>query len=162
MERLNIGSGDSSGYGSGSGSGYGSGSGSGDGDGSGYGDGPGELVEHYWKLAMSSFTALWSEENKQRLQSSKGLIAYWKSNSKGMPANGGTGSTVSEGMIQVENGPLNLCHRGTLHATLIPPQWKGDRLWLVAMLGKTERDGEKIGGLKRLIIGECLPPLRVK
>jgi len=35
---------------------------------------------------------------------------------------------------------------------------KGARVWVVAMHGEIVEDGDKMGALKREIIGECLPP----
>jgi hypothetical protein len=84
-------------------------------------------------------------------------ICYWRSNDKGLPANGGRSSVpAAPGVVHEETGPLNMCHKGTLHATLIPPKWSGERMWAVALLGEVEGDDEKFGALKREIIGECL------
>ena len=46
--------------------------------------------------------------------------------------------------------------KGTLHATLIPPKWQGERWWIVALHGKVVGDDEKFGCLEREIVGECL------
>lgn len=35
-----------------------------------------------------------------------------------------------------------------------PEEWKGERLWVVALYGEVIRDGDKMGALKREIIGE--------
>ncbi len=43
-----------------------------------------------------------------------------------------------------------------LHGTLIPPKWKGERVWIVALKGEIVGDDEKYGALEREIIGECL------
>ena len=51
---------------------------------------------------------------------------------------------------------LSLCDRGTLHATMLPGKWRGERLWIVAMHGEVIGDDEKFGCLKREIVGECL------
>ena len=61
------------------------------------------------------------------------------------------------GLVQTERGPLKLCERGTLHATLLPPQWKGTRRWIVALTGEIVGDCEKYGALSREILGEALP-----
>lgn len=53
-------------------------------------------------------------------------------------------------------GPLELCSRRALHATLIPPKWEGKRTWIVALIGELIGDDEKYGALEREIIGECL------
>ena len=64
--------------------------------------------------------------------------------------------SVKDGVIHTAPGPLNLCHQNTLHATLIPPKWKGERWWIVALHGEVVGDEEKYGCLKREIIGEAL------
>jgi hypothetical protein len=58
--------------------------------------------------------------------------------------------------VHTAKGPLQLCSPRALHATLIPPQWVGDRLWIVALKGEIEGDDEKYGALEREIIGEVL------
>ena len=74
-----------------------------------------------------------------------------------MPSNGGKKiEAAAAGVVHTAPGPLNLCHGGTLHATHLPPKWQGDRWWIVAMIGEVVGDDEKIGSLKREIIGECL------
>ena len=165
-------SGDGSGYGFGYGFGYGSGSSDGFGYGFGYGSGCsygssygvgdgsgyGKQSEAYWLMAIEVYSSLWSYAQREKLRLSKGKIAFWKSTKSGMPANGGNGAPVSTGMVQVDSGPLNLCRPGTLHATAIPPKWEGDRLWIVAMHGKTKKENDKVGALKREIIGECIEP----
>jgi len=141
--------GSGSGYGSGYGYGYGYGYGSGD----GYGDGS------YWRSCIKYFATKWSATQRKRLtelQRVKAKIAYWRSDSEGRPANGGRGHSVKPGDIQKEKGPLNLCSPGTLHATLLPPKWKGERWWIVALKGEVIGDDEKYGALEREIIGECL------
>ena len=60
------------------------------------------------------------------------------------------------GVVHTAPGPLNLCHAGTLHATLIPPKWKGARWWIVALIGEVVGGDEKMGALEREILGECL------
>ena len=144
-----YGEGDGSGDGFGSG-GYGAGSGDGSGSGSGDGDG-------YWFTIAWSAISQWSTNQKEKLQtavSSGGFLAFWKSLKDGQSANGGSGKPCSIGDIHEELGPLNLCRKGTLHATLNPDKWKGDRLWIVALYGEIARDENKIGALKREILGE--------
>jgi hypothetical protein len=60
--------------------------------------------------------------------------------------------------VQSVEGPLNLCAPGTLHATYIPSKWKGERLWLVAMIGEVVEQEDKLGALQREIIAEITPP----
>jgi hypothetical protein len=135
--------------GSGSGDGYGDGDGSG--DGYGYGS--------YWLSTVRYFVAKMSDRAQARYSkvvSEDIPIAFWRSNASGRPANGGSGVVASEGAIHEAPGPLCLCESGTLHATRIPPKWEGERLWLVALHGKVIGDDEKLGCLRREIIGECL------
>lgn len=154
-----ISSGSGDGYGSGYGDGYGDGSGSGSGDGYGYGssDGYGE----YWSLTISGFATKWPEAQRARLTALReagAKIAFWRSNPKGLPSNGGKASLApaAPGVVHTENGPLKLCAKGTLHATLIPTKWQGERWWIVALIGEVQGDDEKYGALQREIIGECL------
>ena len=157
-------SGSGSGYGSGLGYGYGYGDGSGlgygygcgSGLGSGYGDGDGS----YWKETIRWFSTKWPEPTVARLAEVKsaGLkLAFWRSNAHGLAANGGGCiEPAAPGVIHTSPGPLELCGIGTLHATLLPPKWKGERWWIVALHGEVIGDDEKFGCLKREIIGECL------
>ena len=59
--------------------------------------------------------------------------------------------------MQETKGPLRLCENGTLHATYNPYEWKGDRLWLVALIGEVKREGDKLGALKREILADITP-----
>ena len=136
--------------------GYGSGSGDGDGAGYGYGDGS------YWAATVQYFGRKWGAQQWSRLgalQEAGTRIAFWRSDDKGLPANGG-GKIVpaAPGVVHTALGPLQLCSAGTLHATLIPPKWEGERWWIVALHGDVigDDDDEKLGCLKREIIGECL------
>ena len=90
------------------------------------------------------------------LQKAGAKIAFWRSDANGKAANGGRCDPVVPGVVHKEHGPLALCERGTLHATLIPPKWKGERWWIVALIGEIVGDDEKYGALEREIIGECL------
>jgi len=58
-------------------------------------------------------------------------------------------------VVHTAPGPLNLCNPGTLHATLLPPKWKGERWWIVALIGDVIGDEEKYGALTREILGEA-------
>jgi hypothetical protein len=145
--------GSGSGDGDGSGSGYGYGYGYGSGYGSGYGDGS------YWALVLKGFASKLPDSQRNRFDAlaAQGVkLAFWRSDDKGEPANGGSGVKAEPGAIHETKGPLNLCSAGTLHATLIPPKWKGDRVWIVALHGQVIGDDEKMGCLKREIVGECL------
>ena len=136
------------------GSGYGYGYG--DGSGYGYGDGDGS----YWLSCIAYFATKWSEEQRKRLDELKAIgakIAIWRSDKLGEPANnGGKIEPAAPGVVHTAPGPLNLCAKGTLHATLIPPKWRGERWWVVALHGEVVGDDEKFGCLKREIIGEAL------
>jgi len=97
-------------------------------------------------VALSSYQELMSDER---------TIAYWRSDRDGKPANGGDAmDAAAPGLHQVVNGPLELCSHRALHATLNPPDWQGDRLWLVALGGEVVADGKKLGALEREIICE--------
>ena len=137
------------GSGSGSGSGYGYGYGSG----SGYGYGS-------LKGAVSGFIAYLPKEQKARaikLQKSGAKIAYWKSDKKGQPSNGGRSDPVHVGLVQKIDGPLEICSRRALHATYVPSKWQGERIWLVALIGKVVEQDDKLGALEREIIAELTP-----
>ena len=143
-----------SGYGYGYGYGDGYGDGSGYGSGYGYGDGP------YWANTISTFAAKWSAPAYARytVLCNEGVkLAFWRSTEHGTAANGGSNAPVSAGTVEEVAGPLrNDCGQGQLHATLIPPKWKGERWWIVALHGDWRGNDEKMWGLKREILGECL------
>ncbi len=130
------------------------------GDGSGDGSGDGTNALEYWPATIDVFAAKWPDNSRARLAALRregATVAFWRSDEHGLPANGGEKTTpAATGVIHVTAGPLKLCGEGTLHATHIPSQWRGERWWIVAMLGETVTDGEKIGALKREILGECL------
>jgi len=65
---------------------------------------------------------------------------------------------VQPGTVHTEPGPLrDQCGEGQLHATLLPAtKWEGDRWWVVAFIGETRGDDDKLWGLHREVIGECL------
>ena len=146
MGEVNRGSGDGSG--SGSGSGYGDGDGDGSGSGSGYG----------LKEAVRSFISMLPSEraaHARKLLKKGAKFAYWKSGPDARPCNGGEGSAVKVGTIQSFDGPLNPCKAGALHATYRLNNWKGTRVWLVAMSGEVkEVDDDKLAATKREIIAE--------
>ena len=156
LNNYGYGSGNGSGYGYGSGSGYGYGSGSG--DGYGYGDGDGS--KEYWLATIDYFAPKWPEAIRSRLaalQAQGATLAFWRSDSQGQPANnGGRIEAAAPGVVHTAPGPLAVCNPGTLHATVIPPKWKGSRWWIVAMLGEVQWQDDKCGALKREIIGEAL------
>ena len=137
------GSGDGSGYGYGygDGSGYGSAYGSGDGSGYGYGAGSGD----YWRAVLTAFVP----------QGSRLRLAFWRSDANGYASNGGGRlAPAAQGVIHRAAGPVSLCRAGTLHATLNPPKWKGERVWIVVLRGEVIGDDEKLGCLEREILME--------
>ena len=142
----------SDGYGSGYGSGSGDGDGSGSGSGSGYGDG-------YWAAFIPGFAAKWQPAQRARLaelEKAGAIIAYWRSDKDGRASNGGRNDPVGPGTVEKIAGPLQLCTSRALHATLKPEKWKGERWWIVALIGEVAKDDDKMGALQREIIGECL------
>ena len=91
------------------------------------------------------------------LLASGATIAFWKSDAAGGASNGGSCAPVQPGTIHEERGPLREdCGRGQLHATLLPPKWNGERMWIVAFHGEVRHGDDKLWGLKREILGECL------
>ena len=146
-------------YGDGcSGDGYSAG---GDGDGySGYGysfagysngySGDGDAGYSYWFEVFN--------QNFQVDQMRISFIAFWMSDSHGRPANGGSGTVATEGLVEKIRGPLKICTPNALHATLDPPKYEGERLWLVDMRGELQFSDDKIGALERKIIGELKCP----
>ncbi len=83
------------------------------------------------------------------------FLAFWKSDKKGLPANGGRSKVPAHvGMIEEIKGPLHLCGAGALHATLDPDKWSGERVWLVALHGEVAIGENKVGALKREILAE--------
>ena len=138
---LGVKTGYGDGYGYGSSYGYGDGYG----DGYGYGYGDGDEKEAYLKVILESY----------RL---KGVLAFWRSDKDGKPSNGGTGEPRTVGMLEEIEGPLKICTKNALHGTLDPSKWKGERWWLVRLFEPVQRQGDKIGSLKREIIadlGKC-------
>lgn len=136
------------GYGTGTGNGYGYGYGTGDGNGYGTGNGTGNgYGTGYWRLIAAPII--------KAAVDCAGFLAFWKSDKDGLPSNGGSGAVpAAPGMNQEVRGPLKLCTHNALHATLHPDKWKGDRLWVVALHGELQFSDDKIGALKREIIGE--------
>jgi hypothetical protein len=156
-----YGDGSGSGYGDGSGSGYGDGYGygSGSGDGYGYGDGSGYGSKEYWLACVDHFAAKWPQNAQARLDAlrrSGATIGFWKSDAQGRACNGGKSEPVAPSKVETIPGPLKICSKHALHATFIPPKWKGDRWWIVALIGEVQIDDDKAGALTREIIGECL------
>ena len=146
----------------GSGYGYGSGDGYGDGSVYGYGSGDGYGSAAYWLRIFNTCALTWPAKQREHLDHAVqhcSVLAFWRSDEKGNPTNGGSKIDAAEpGIIHKSEGPLNLCSPGTLHATMDPEKWKGQRVWVVALYGECTSDGEKYGALHREIIGEIVVP----
>ena len=141
-----YGSGYGYGDGSGDGYGYGYGSGSGDGYGSGYGDGYGYGYGYgsgdgYWQAILAPHAR------------EGATLAFWKSDKRGRPSNGGRSTVAAIGLVEELPPPLSICSRG-FHATLDPAKWKGDRLWIVALYGEIQTEDDKLCALKREFVAE--------
>lgn len=155
-----YGDGDGNGYGDGYGDGHVHGHGHGHGSGYGYGSGDGHCYCDWLGYGYGSGDGYW-EKIAQPLVADAAqslpecLFGFWKSDANAKPCNGGCGEAVKVGDVQEISGPLEICHRA-LHASLNPQEWKGDRLWLVALSGEVQRDGDKMGALKREIIAEIV------
>jgi hypothetical protein len=85
-------------------------------------------------------------------------LGIWRSDKNGLPANGGKGRAepAHVGLVQEVPGPLRLCSANALHATLKPQNWKGERWWLVALIGEVQKQDDKMGALKRVIVCELV------
>ncbi len=132
----------------------GDGSGDGSGDGYGYAGDGGD----YWIALARAAIQEWCAPEQSRfadLLSTDAVIAFWKSNKEGYSANGGMKTiAAAPGVIEETAGPLEICTENALHATMRPDKWKGERLWIVALFGGVQVDGDKFGARKREIIGE--------
>lgn len=82
-------------------------------------------------------------------------LAFWKANADGTPANGGSGTVAQPGLIEEVTGPLELCGRHALHGTFRPDKWNGDKVWIVALYPPIATAEDKMGSLKREILGEA-------
>jgi hypothetical protein len=83
------------------------------------------------------------------------VLAFWRSDADGHASNcGKTKAAAAPGVIETTDGPLAICTRHAVHATMNPDKWKGDRLWVVALFGEVQWQDDKCASLKREIIGE--------
>ena len=133
----------------------GSGYGYGDGDGYGYGYGSGDGYGDGYLLQVS--VAAWSDSQRHRwteLQADSCTLAFWRSDQSGEACNGGSGTPAKIGDMQTIQGPLEICTRRGLHATMKPEAYQGSRLWIVALHGEVQWSEDKCAALKREIIGE--------
>lgn len=128
--------------------------------GSDYGYGYGDGSAAYWSATIPHFAAKWPAGQRSRYDEAVKAgtkLAFWRSRKNGLPANGGGRIAVAApGVVHTSSGPLRTCQAGTLHATLLPPKWEGERWWIVALHGEVVGDDEKFGCLKREILGEAL------
>jgi uncharacterized protein YjbI with pentapeptide repeats len=88
-------------------------------------------------------------------------IAFTLTGPDGEPCNGGVSPQeeyAKPGLVQESKGPFEFCYPGVFHATLEPHRWEGSRVWIVALYGKVQKEGNayKLGALKREFIGEVL------
>lgn len=91
-------------------------------------------------------------DKKNQVKNSR--LAFYLSDKNGEPSNGGKGTVAAPGAIHEIEGPLEICTKNALHATFLPLEWKGEKLWLVRMYEPCVFDDDKIGSLKREIICE--------
>ncbi len=150
-----YGYGDGDGYGDGYGKGYGDGDGYGygygDGYGKGYGDGDGDGYGSLLSLLAAYDPADLAPYGPDV------TLGIWRSGKDGLPANGGrAGKPARPGLVQEVAGPLRLCSANALHATLKPQNWNGERWWLVALIGEVQKQDDKMGALKRVIVCELV------
>ena len=82
------------------------------------------------------------------------MLAFWRSRADGSPSNGGGGGVRKAGDVEAVAGPLQLCTPHALHATLQPWQWRGERIWAVALYPPVAKADDKLGSLKREILAE--------
>jgi hypothetical protein len=153
--------GDGEGYGSGKGYGDGDGGygdgycGEGYGDGEGYGSGEGHGDGDSEEFAAALARSLAPDRVRELPQDA--VIAFWRSDSEGKPANGGSGNARTVGMIEEIAGPLAICTKHALHGTFAPQHWNGSRLWLVALYPPIQRERAQVASLKREILAEVVP-----
>jgi len=60
-------------------------------------------------------------------------------------------------MVEEITGPLEICTKNALHATLDPRKWKGERLFVVALYPPFQNQDDKWASLKRKIVMEITP-----
>lgn len=86
-------------------------------------------------------------------QDAEGFVyAFCKTNEDGTPSNGGSGTICKEGAVHEVEGPLKICTKNALHATIDVNKWDGEALWLVKMYEPVVMEGDKIGSLKREVV----------
>lgn len=106
-------------------------------------------IPKWWSYAQRSRLA--------QLRQEGAWIGFWNSNEDCQPANstGYLADKTYTGAIHYSEGPLrDTCGLGQLHATRRLLCWKGKRIWVVALKGKTYGNDIKSWSLCREIIGE--------
>lgn len=116
--------------------------GGGSGYGSGSGDGGGDESNHYFRTILEYYS------------NSHGVVGFWRSDKAGRPVNGGSGNPRKVGMVEEIEGPLSICTKNALHATMDPRQWKGERWWVVRLYEPVQRKDDKIASWKREIVAD--------
>ena len=154
-----YGDGDGSGGGGGGYGGGGGGYGYGDGDGSGgggggYGGGGYGSIQIYWLSVVRSHP-----KTRDAYERGASAVALWRSDEKGMPANlpddcKANLEPAAPGVVHEVAGPLRVASKNAVHATMHVGDWKGGRLWLVALYGEVQHTDQKMGALKREILAE--------
>jgi hypothetical protein len=112
-----------------------------------------ELKESYWRQACEYLKGADAQED---MFAQNTIALTTGGTSKDAALQGGRNDPVKPGTVEKVEGPLQLCSRRALHATLIPPKWEGARLWIVALIGEVKGDDDKYGALEREVIGEAL------
>ena len=103
---------------------------------------------------------LWTPRQRnhlRRLIRQGATIAYVCTDRHGRPSNGGPCThawQVRPGLVQTVQGPLELCGPRALHGTIEPHRWAGDRVWVAGFVGEILRSNDKVGALRREIVGE--------
>jgi hypothetical protein len=83
------------------------------------------------------------------------ILAFWRCNKDGTPSNGGSGNSRYPGYVEEIPGPLKLCTKNALHATMEPQtKWIGEKIFAVALYPPIAFDDNKMGSLKREILCE--------
>jgi hypothetical protein len=119
------------------------------------------------QVAAAKQQSHWTSKQRNHLRRMLKIgatIAYWNSDRHGRPANHDMDPiaarewTARPGLVQTVKGPLMPCSGQALHATFEPHRWKGERVWVVALVGTVAtHGGNKVCSLRREVIGEVLP-----
>lgn len=111
---------------------------------------------------METITHSWSEDQVKRLNEcldNGDTIAFWCSDAKGQPCNGGTTIVPAEtgDIISLkEVSHTTLCTSDALHGTLVPNEFVGPRVWVCAFRHDVKKNNNKVGAITREYLGEIL------